>query len=105
MTILKEIESTTDHGSTKAESNGFTHNLDTEKASSDDKDTLEADDNDALESIDEAKVRAAVRKLDWTILPIMTMFYFLSFLVRRLFNDIRSFSHPHLILRIDLILV
>lgn len=27
--------------------------------------------------------KRAVRKLDYTILPVMTMFYFLSFLVRR----------------------
>lgn len=32
--------------------------------------------------VDEEKVKKAVRKLDLTILPIMTMFYFLSFLVR-----------------------
>jgi len=62
MAPLKENESITD--------------LDTEKASSAEKDTME--------SVDEAKIRAAVRKLDWTILPIMTMFYFLSFLVRRI---------------------
>jgi hypothetical protein len=90
MVLLKEIESTTDHGSTKAESDGSTHNLDAENASPDDKDTIEAGDRDAL---DEAKVRAAVRKLDWTILPIMTMFYFLSFLVRCLFNIMLSFSN------------
>jgi len=65
MALLKENESITD--------------LDTEKASSGEKDT-------SMESVDEAEIRAAVRKLDWTILPIMTMFYFLSFLVRRIFK-------------------
>ncbi|KIM42076.1 hypothetical protein M413DRAFT_410689 [Hebeloma cylindrosporum] len=71
---LHENESTTDPGSIKGESDVSTHELDAEKASSGDKDTVE--------EIDDAKVRAAVRKLDWTILPIMTMFYFLSFLDR-----------------------
>jgi hypothetical protein len=40
--------------------------------------------------VDEEKVKKAVRKLDLTILPIMTMFYFLSFLV--CFLHLPSFS-------------
>ncbi|KDR77102.1 hypothetical protein GALMADRAFT_428725 [Galerina marginata CBS 339.88] len=35
-----------------------------------------------LDTVDDATVRRAVRKLDLTILPIMTMFYLLSFLDR-----------------------
>ena len=31
--------------------------------------------------IDPIEERRAVRKLDWCIIPIMSMFYFLSFLV------------------------
>ncbi|KDR72761.1 hypothetical protein GALMADRAFT_126423 [Galerina marginata CBS 339.88] len=38
--------------------------------------------NDLIGSVDQAKVKSAVRKLDLTILPVMTMFYFLSFLDR-----------------------
>jgi len=34
-----------------------------------------------LEPLDPAEVARAVRKMDLTILPIMTMFYLLSFLV------------------------
>lgn len=39
-------------------------------------------DKDFLDLVDKAKIKAAVRKLDLTITPIMTMFYLLSFLVR-----------------------
>jgi len=34
-----------------------------------------------LDTVDKAEIRRAVRKMDLTILPIMTMFYLLSFLV------------------------
>ncbi|KAH9476723.1 putative transporter [Psilocybe cubensis] len=37
---------------------------------------------DSFNEVDHAKIRSAVRKLDWTILPMMTMFYLLSFLDR-----------------------
>ncbi|KAF8963255.1 MFS general substrate transporter [Flammula alnicola] len=36
----------------------------------------------SFDSVDDADIKAAVRKMDWTILPIMTMFYLLSFLDR-----------------------
>lgn len=35
-----------------------------------------------LDIVDEAEIRRAIRKMDLTILPIMTMFYLLSFLVK-----------------------
>ena len=34
-----------------------------------------------LDTVDKAEIRRAIRKMDLTILPIMTMFYLLSFLV------------------------
>lgn len=39
--------------------------------------------------------RRAVRKLDFTILPVMAMFYFLSFLVRYT-PTFRMSNEPHL---------
>jgi hypothetical protein len=34
-----------------------------------------------LDTVHKAEIRRAVRKMDLTILPVMTMFYLLSFLV------------------------
>ena len=36
-----------------------------------------------LLDVDPAEERKAVRKLDYTVLPVMAMFYFLSFLVSK----------------------
>ena len=46
--------------------------------------------NHVLDTVDEAEIRRAVRKMDLTILPIMTMFYLLSFLVNLFFIFIWS---------------
>ena len=47
-----------------------------------------------LDTVDKAEISRAIRKMDLTILPVMTMFYLLSFLVN-LFHCIlqRVFAH------------
>lgn len=66
---------TVDHASTTVESTSSIHKGDPEASGS------EAEKH-ILDTVDKAEIRRAIRKMDLTILPIMTMFYLLSFLDR-----------------------